>query len=105
VGAPKQRLRLIGRRLVGQGRPGRGRRGWQPPEHRCRTADPTLKSGTLDDGFRATLAELWQGLADDGNYDDWTEPNDIKYLFRSGQKWSRSDAQEIVLETWRYLDY
>jgi hypothetical protein len=68
-------------------------------------ADSTLKSGTLDDGFRATLVELWQGLGDDGNYDDWTEPNDIKYLFRGGQKWSRGDAKEIVLETWRYLDY
>jgi hypothetical protein len=68
-------------------------------------ADPTLKSDTLDDGFRATLVELWEGLADDGNYDDWTEPNDIKYLFRGGQKWSRNDAREIVLETWRYLDY
>lgn len=68
-------------------------------------ADSTLKSGTLDDGFRATLVELWQGLRDDGNYADWTEPNDIKYLFRDGQKWFRSDAKETVLETWRYLGY
>lgn len=68
-------------------------------------ADSTMMSGTLDDGFRGTLVELWQGLADDGDYTEWTEPNDIKYLFRNGQKWSRSDAKEIVLETWRYLDY
>lgn len=68
-------------------------------------ADSTLKSGTLDTGFRATLVELWQGLADDGDYNDWTEPNDIKYLFGSGQKWSRTDAKDVVLETWRYLEY
>ena len=68
-------------------------------------ADSTLKSGSLDGGFRAMLVELWQGLADDGNYTDWTEPNDIKYLFRGGQKWSLSDARELVLATWRYLDY
>lgn len=68
-------------------------------------ADSTLKSGNLDQGFRATLVELWQGLADDGDWHDWTEPNEVKYLFRSGQKWSRSDAKEVVLETWRYLDY
>jgi hypothetical protein len=24
---------------------------------------------------------------------------------RGGQKWSRSDAKEVVLETWRYLEY
>lgn len=68
-------------------------------------ADSTLKSGTLDSGFRSTLVELWQGLKDDGNYNDWTEPNDIKYLFRTGQKWSLSDAREVVLKTWQYLDY
>ena len=67
--------------------------------------DSTLKSGTLDSGFRSTLVELWQGLADDGNYNDWTEPNQIKYLFRGGQKWSRTDAKDVVLATWRYLDY
>jgi hypothetical protein len=68
-------------------------------------ADSTLKSGTLDSGFRSTLVELWQGLADDGNYVEWAEPNDLKYLFRGGQKWSLSDAKEVVLETWRFLDY
>jgi hypothetical protein len=67
-------------------------------------ADSTLKSGNLSHGFRATLVELWQGL-DKTGYDEWTEPNDIKYLFNSGQKWSVDDAKEVVLETWRYLDY
>jgi hypothetical protein len=68
-------------------------------------ADTTLKSGTLDQGFRATLVELWQGLADDGDWNEWAEPNDIKYLFRGGQKWTRQDAKDVVLHTWRYLDY
>lgn len=67
-------------------------------------ADSTLKSGDLSLGFQATLVELWQGL--NGNAcDQWTEPNDIKYLFRGLQKWSVADAKEVVLGTWQYLGY
>ncbi len=67
-------------------------------------ADSTLRSGNLSQGFRATLVELWQGL-DKAGYDEWTEPNDIKYLFKGGQKWSVEDAKDVVLETWRYIEY
>lgn len=67
-------------------------------------ADSTLKSGNLSQGFRATLVELWQGLETTG-YGEWTEPNDVKYLFNGSQKWRVDDAKEVVLETWRYLDY
>lgn len=66
--------------------------------------DATLKTGNLSQGFRATLVELWQGL-DKNGYDHWTEPNNVKYLFRSDQKWSVDDAKEVVLATWRYLGY
>ena len=67
-------------------------------------ADSTLQSGNLSQGFRATLVELWQGL-DKMGYDEWTEPNNIKYLFNSDQKWSVDEAKELVLGTWRYLEY
>ncbi len=67
-------------------------------------ADATLQTGDLSGGFRASLVELWQGLDKDG-CDQWTEPNDIKYLFRAGQKWTVDDAKEVVLGIWRYLDY
>jgi hypothetical protein len=66
--------------------------------------DATLQTGDLSAGFRATLAELWEGL-DSNGCDRWTEPNDIKYLFRAGQKWAVDDAREVVLGTWRYLGY
>jgi hypothetical protein len=68
-------------------------------------AEETLNSGTLDTGFEATLVELWAGLKDEEIRKDWEEPNGIKYLFHSSQKWNVSDAREVILETWRYLDY
>lgn len=68
-------------------------------------ANPTLTSGnTLDAGFRATLAELWTGL--DGNAaDHWSEPNDLKWLFRGQQNWSVADGKKLVWETYNYLGY
>ena len=38
-------------------------------------------------------------------YEDWDEPNQLKYLFWSGQKWTRADAKEVVLKTWKLLEY
>lgn len=67
--------------------------------------DTILKTGELDAGFRATLAWLWNHLTDNYTYEDWEEPNKLKYLFWSGQKWTLADAKQVVLETWRYLGY
>jgi hypothetical protein len=65
----------------------------------------TLSQGTLDDGFRATLVWLWQHLGDEYVYEEWLEPNNRKYLFWSGQKWTLADARQLVLETWKMLGY
>ena len=67
--------------------------------------DAILKTGDLDAGFHATLAWLWNHLTDNYTYKDWEEPNKLKYLFWSGQKWTLADAKQVVLETWRYLGY
>ncbi|MDQ6849751.1 MAG: nucleotidyltransferase [Actinomycetota bacterium] len=65
----------------------------------------TLQRGsTLSDGFRATLYELWDNL-DNGRTSEWTEPNNIKYLFGSDQTWTPAEAKGLVLATWNYLDY
>ena len=65
----------------------------------------TLSSRDLDAGFRATLVWLWQHLTDEYIREDWEEPNGLKYLFAAGQKWTPDDAKELVLATWRLLDY
>ncbi|SDG21613.1 hypothetical protein [Klenkia brasiliensis] len=65
----------------------------------------TLSTGDLDGGFRSTLVWLWEHLNDQYKYEEWDEPNGLKYLFCHEQKWTRKDAQEIVLKTWDLLDY
>jgi len=68
--------------------------------------DHILRSGySLSDEFRQTLYWLYQNLNDEYVYENWLEPNELKYLFWSGNKWSLSDAQKLVLRTWNYLGY
>ncbi|MDT9664904.1 hypothetical protein RTZ71_29750 [Rhodococcus qingshengii] len=66
---------------------------------------PTLSFGNLDDGFRATLRELWQLLDSENNDRKMVEPNRMKWLFTSDKKWSLQDGKDLVLATWRYLEY
>lgn len=67
-------------------------------------ADLTLGSA-LDQGFRNTLAYLYNHLRTAAfEPDDWEEPNQLKYLFRSN-KWSREGAFKLIDTTWDLLGY
>lgn len=33
------------------------------------------------------------------------EPNEIKKLFQSGQKWKIDDARQLLKAAWHYLNY
>ena len=67
-------------------------------------ANAVLQTGSLDDGFRATLVELWQRLEGDA-MDTMLEPSQLKWLFRDQNKWSVEDAKALVMATWNYLGY
>jgi hypothetical protein len=65
-------------------------------------ADTTLQHGTLEQGFNASLTELWAGLESEA-HKKWMEPNELKYLFDSTKKWTVQDARDVVLYTWLHL--
>ncbi len=67
--------------------------------------NPTLQTYGLDNGFRASLVWLWEHLTDQFEHEKWVEPNCLKYLFHSTQKWSRDDGKDLILATWEWLDY
>ena len=69
---------------------------WQAPED-CFGHDLYL------DDVRAVLVHLFEGTKLFGGSDDWTEPNGLKGLFRSGQPWSRTDANRFVVDAWNYV--
>jgi hypothetical protein len=68
--------------------------------------DSHINAGnTLDQGFQSTLAYVFNNLLPAAfDYDEWAEPNDLKYLF-CGDKWSREDGFKLVDATWDLLGY
>lgn len=67
--------------------------------------EATLKSGNLDDGFKATLVSIWDQLNAESSKTAMVEPNWQKYLFTAGKKWTIEDGQKLIQETWAYLGY
>lgn len=64
-----------------------------------------VRGFSLATGFQEVLGSLYEHLSRDYTYEDWTEPNDLKYLFANGNKWSVQDGVELVEKTWKYLGY
>lgn len=64
------------------------------------------RGGARSAWFRWALAELHNALQPDRyEYEDWVEPNQLKYLFGPGQAWSVDDARELTRKLWDYLEY
>jgi hypothetical protein len=71
--------------------------------------DPIFKNALSSDlAFQAALMHLkgqfnfWSLTA---TPDTMVEPNGIKKLFGSGQKWTKDDARQLVTAAWDYLGY
>lgn len=64
-----------------------------------------LAFGDLDDGFRATLLDLWDRLVAEEGTRTMVEPNRMKWLFADGKKWAVQDGKDLVLATWHYLGH
>lgn len=56
--------------------------------------------------FQYALATMHNDLPPEA-YDpnDWEEPNGLKYLFGTDQKWTVDDARELTRKLWAYLEY
>jgi hypothetical protein len=65
----------------------------------------TLKSGDLDQGFRATLVSLWQQLEAESNKRSMVEPNWMKWLFTDDKKWKLQDGKDLIQATWNHFGY
>jgi len=64
------------------------------------------RGSNRSDWFQDALAQLHNTLlATAFVYEDWLEPNELKYLFGSDQKWKVDDARELTMKLWDYLEY
>ena len=54
---------------------------------------------------RHLLADLWNRTRKDDDCSEWGEVNELKYLFRLAQPWTRQEANEFLQAAWDYIGY
>ncbi len=53
------------------------------------------------DNLRAILAHLYESTRGDETCSEWGEVNELKYLFRPSQQWTRAAVNDFVLAAWQ----
>ena len=71
---------------------------WNVPNH-------YFGNPTLTEDVKKTFAYLIDNLKDWDNCKEWGEVNELKYLFRTSQPWTREKAFNFVCACWRYLGF
>ena len=54
---------------------------------------------------RAVLAELFNNTLSYEKCSEWGEVNELKYLFRGSQPWTRESAHQFLSDAWDYIGY
>ena len=54
---------------------------------------------------RCALAHLCNETRADGTCKEWGEINDLKYLFRQSQSWTRKQVNEFLNAAWTYIGF
>jgi len=69
--------------------------------------DDILKQATWVDTMKGVIYHLWSELEGSEPQDAgkrWLEVSEWKYLFRSGQTWTRQDGRDFAQAAWNYLE-
>jgi hypothetical protein len=64
-----------------------------------------FKKTSYTDVLRYVIADLWNRTRSDTDCDEWGEVNELKYLFRSSQPWTRNQANDFLQKCWDYIGY
>ncbi|MGD0506855.1 MAG: nucleotidyltransferase [Terriglobales bacterium] len=67
--------------------------------------DAGLGAESYVPAFRQSLAHLIVGTLTNESCKEWGEVNELKYLFRGGQPWTRQQAHEFVIAAWNYIGF
>ncbi len=57
------------------------------------------------DDMRAVIVAVWNGTKTNEACSEWGEVNEMKYLFRQGQPWTREAAHEFLRAAWNYVGF
>ena len=65
--------------------------------------DNAFSSARYTDNVRSVLARIIVETENQDKCNEWGEVNELKYLFRPLQPWSRQQARDFVLAAWIYI--
>lgn len=55
--------------------------------------------------LRHVIADTWNCTRRDEDCSKWVEVNELKYLFRNSQPWTRQQANDFLQASWNYIGY
>lgn len=67
--------------------------------------DDHFGSGSYRSDVRSALAYLFNNTRTDEACHEWGEVSELKYLFRSSQKWTRGQAHSFIDAAWDYVGF
>jgi hypothetical protein len=67
--------------------------------------DSTFGHDGYSDDVRASLVSLFGSTKEDAGCSEWGEVNELKYLFRTSQPWTREQANAFVVAAWNYIGF
>jgi hypothetical protein len=67
--------------------------------------DEAFTNSTHTADVRYVLAHLYNNMITVEKCQEWTEINDIKYLFHSTQPWTREQGHRFISDAWDYLSF
>ena len=60
---------------------------------------------TYADIVRNVIADVWNKTRKDEDCKEWGEVNELKYIFRPTQPWTREQANSYLQAAWTYIGY
>lgn len=68
-------------------------------------SDSLFGNSSFTADVRGILADLITRTSTDANCNEWGEINELKYLFRVSQPWTRQQAHDFLCAAWLYLGF
>ena len=67
--------------------------------------NPHLRQSTYLSNVKNTVAHLWNETRADESCKEWGEVNELKYLFRPSQPWTRDKVNTFLQAAWDYIGF
>jgi hypothetical protein len=64
-----------------------------------------FQHSTYTEDIRYVLANVYNRMLKEEDCSEWGEVNELKYLFRSSQPWSRQQALDFFDAAWNYIGF